>query len=64
MDVDHEIHLLVACLKRISKPNEAGKLAVTFGEIFRDEVWDTGMREAAARHRQPWPVWPVASVGA
>eukprot|EP00055_Hartaetosiga_balthica_P014668 m.81917 g.81917 ORF g.81917 m.81917 type:complete len:85 (-) comp8660_c0_seq1:198-452(-) len=37
-DVDHEISLLVACLKRICKPGDDGKLQVTFGEIFSDEI--------------------------
>eukprot|EP00039_Didymoeca_costata_P018248 m.332750 g.332750 ORF g.332750 m.332750 type:complete len:84 (+) comp16999_c0_seq1:50-301(+) len=37
-DVDHEIELLVTCLKRICKDQEDGTKAVTFGEIFKDEI--------------------------
>ncbi|EDQ92351.1 uncharacterized protein MONBRDRAFT_13505 [Monosiga brevicollis MX1] len=38
MDIDHEISLLVACLKRIAEPGPDGKLQTTFGKIFTDEI--------------------------
>ncbi|EGD74580.1 hypothetical protein PTSG_05945 [Salpingoeca rosetta] len=38
MDIDHEVGLLVKCMKRIGKEGDDGKIQVTFGEIFRDEV--------------------------
>lgn len=39
MDIDHEISLLVTCLKRIcTRDADDGKLKTTFGNIFTDEV--------------------------
>lgn len=38
MNVDHEISLLVACLKRIADPQPDGSATTTFIKIFKDEV--------------------------
>ena len=38
MNIDHEISLLVAGMKRLCEPNEEGKLVTKFGAIFKDEV--------------------------
>lgn len=38
MDIDHEISLLVACLKRIGTQGDDGNIHVPFGAIFKDEV--------------------------
>eukprot|EP00054_Salpingoeca_dolichothecata_P032059 m.265497 g.265497 ORF g.265497 m.265497 type:complete len:83 (-) comp29079_c0_seq1:114-362(-) len=38
MNVDHEIELLVKCLKRIGKAQDDGTVVTTFGEIFKDEI--------------------------
>eukprot|EP01147_Barroeca_monosierra_P007138 gene7138-9642_t len=37
MDIDHEVQLLVQCLKRIGSPGDDGKIQTTFGKIFSDE---------------------------
>lgn len=38
MNVDHEVDLLVQCIKRIGKPQADGSVTTTFGEIFKDEA--------------------------
>eukprot|EP00042_Codosiga_hollandica_P012202 m.27370 g.27370 ORF g.27370 m.27370 type:complete len:83 (-) comp39734_c0_seq1:9-257(-) len=38
MDVDHEVGLLVQCIKRIGTQQGDGSTTTTFGTIFLDEV--------------------------
>lgn len=38
MNVDHEVKLLIECIKRIGKAQADGSVQTTFGEIFKDEV--------------------------
>jgi hypothetical protein len=38
MNIDHEISLLVTCIKRIGEAGDDGKTQVTFGKVFKDEV--------------------------
>ncbi len=38
MNVDHEISLLVECLRRIGEKQADGSIKTTFGTIFKDEV--------------------------
>lgn len=38
MDIDHEVSLLVDCLKRIGEAQPDGSYKTTFGKIFKDEV--------------------------
>ena len=38
MDIDHEISLLVACLKRIGVQQENGSVKTNFIQVFKDEI--------------------------
>eukprot|EP00045_Choanoeca_perplexa_P014007 m.162499 g.162499 ORF g.162499 m.162499 type:complete len:83 (-) comp16534_c0_seq1:1374-1622(-) len=40
MDIDHEISLLVAGMKRLCEPNDEGVLVTKFGAIFKDEIME------------------------
>mmetsp|Transcript_11300 Transcript_11300/g.18927 ORF Transcript_11300/g.18927 Transcript_11300/m.18927 type:complete len:83 (-) Transcript_11300:33-281(-) len=37
MDIDHEISILVAGMKRLGEPNAEGNTVVKFGVIFKDD---------------------------